>query len=554
MNRPFSKVICWLAIEVLLVTSMSWAQAQNAQPAGQADSQAQTQPDQPDQPDRRDTEDGWFAPSKPTVAKPALPDEIKSAIVIPIREMIQEKTFDAIRRKVIQARSQSAELIIFDMDTWGGMVVPALDISRLIKAELGDIYTVCYVRTRAVSAGALIALSCDEIIMSPVGKIGDAAPIIMGGKLEGVEREKGESPLRTEFAESAVRNGYSVPLAESMVTIGREVWLVRNKQTRQLKLTRPADMVVTVAPSRDDESILNPDAEWERVRIVVAEGELLTLHPAQAVEYGLSEHIIAPTATDPFAGLAEHFNITTSPVILTDSWSEQMVGFLTSPAVTGALLMAAIFFAYIEINSPGLGVPGGLAVLCFAVLVGSRFLIGLANWWEVAILAVGIGLIFTEVFVIPGFGVTGIAGIMCVIIALMAMILPNAPDELPLPVTDLDWQLLSKGVFALAVGFVASLVAILAVSSHLRKIPIASKLVLASSEAATEAPAAETDPIQRIQIGQVGTVASTCRPVGKILFGDILIDAISEGEMIDTGQQARVLRHDGNRLIIEKVS
>ena len=554
MNKLLPKVLCWLVIEVLLVTSIAWAQETTTQPATQPDTAAQTQPAQPAQPGQRQTDDGWFAPAAPAVAKPALPDEVTSAIVIPIREMIQKKTFNAIRRKVIQARGQAVELIIFDMDTWGGEVGAALDIARLIKSELGDIYTVCYVRTRAVSAGALIALSCDEIIMSPVGKLGDSAPISMGGPLEGVEREKIETVLRTEFAESANLNGYSVALAESMVSYDLEVWLVRNKQTRQLKLTTPDDMAVTVSPTKGDEKILNPYSKWERVRVVVAEGKLLTLHPAQAVEYGLSAHIIAPPTTDPYAGVADHYNITIGPVVLTDTWSEQMVGFLTSPLVTSALFMGAIFFAYIEINTPGLGIPGGLAIACFAVLVGSRFLIGLANWWEVAMLAVGIGLIFTEVFVIPGFGVTGITGLMCVIIALMAMILPNAPDKLPLPVTDLDWQLLSKGVFALAVGFVASLVAILAVSSHLRKIPIANKLVLAGATAAAEAPAAETDPIQRIQIGQVGTVESTCRPVGKIRFGDILIDAISEGEMIEAGQQARVLRHDGNRLIIEKMS
>ena len=549
MNRFFSLMICWLAM------SASLAQAQTTQPATQPATQASAPSQtQPDQSGRRETEDGWFAPASPAVAKPTLPDEIDSAIVIPIREMIQTKTFETIKRKVIQARSQSVQLIIFDMDTFGGEVIAALNIARLIKAELGDIYTVCYIRTRAISAGSLIALSCDEIIMSPVGKIGDSAPIVMGGKLEGVEREKMETVLRTEFAESAVRNGYSEPLLESMVSYDLEVWLVRNKQTRQLKLTRPENMAVTVTPTKGDEKLLNPDAEWERVRIVVAEGKLLTLHPAQAVEYGLAKHIIAPDAADPFAGLADHYNITIGPVVLTDNWSEQMVGFLTSPMVTSALLMGAIFFAYIEINTPGLGVPGGLAIACFAVLVGSRFLIGLANWWEIAILCVGIGLIVAEVFVIPGFGVTGIAGLMCVIIALMAMVLPNAPDKLPIPVTDLDWQMLSKGVFALAVGFVASLVAIMAVSSHMRKIPFASKLVLEATEAATEAPAAVTDPIQRIQIGQIGTVESTCRPVGKISFGDIIIDAVSEGEMIDAGQQARVLRHDGNRLIIEKVS
>ena len=99
-------------------------------------------------------------------------------------------------------------MVIIDMDTWGGEVIAALDISRLIMTELSQAYVVCYVRTRGVSAGALIALACNEIIMTPdVGKLGDCAPILMGAKLEGTEREKTETVLREEFAESAKRGG-----------------------------------------------------------------------------------------------------------------------------------------------------------------------------------------------------------------------------------------------------------------------------------------------------------------------------------------------------------
>ena len=118
-----------------------------------------------------ETDEGWFAPIKPARELPALPEAVEKAIIIPIREVISTKTYKAIRRKVIQASRDNPELVIFDMDTYGGNAIAALEITRYIKTELGDVRTVCYVRTHAISAGAAIAMSCDEIIMTPAGKV-----------------------------------------------------------------------------------------------------------------------------------------------------------------------------------------------------------------------------------------------------------------------------------------------------------------------------------------------------------------------------------------------
>ena len=507
------------------------------------------------------TEDGWFAP-KPKVQKPPLPKEITKAFVIPIREPISNKTFKALRRKVIRCRAKGAQLIILDMDTWGGAVGGALDMTRLLKNDLDDIYVLCYIRTRAISAGAMIALACDEIVMTPVGKLGDCAPIVLSGKLEGVEREKIESPLRTEFEESAERNGDNVPLATSMVSYDQEVWEVLNIKTHELRyvladeyrkhVVDPPEKGSSKSAMKRPKSRKRP--QWELMRVVLPEGKLLTMTTKKGVEYGFVSAIIKAPRDDPYAGLIEQFHITTPLVVLKDTWSEDMVDFLTHPVVAGILFFLILLFGYTEMNTPGFGVFGAVAIFCLVLLLSSQFLVGLAQWWEIAILALGLILILLEIFVIPGFGVAGITGVLLCVIGLLAMIIPNAPNKLPIPNNSLDWDLFSSGLLALSLGFVASLIAAAILSRYLPRIPLftRNKLILAPAAAAADDPRSEDSPMLNIRVGQTGETESMLRPVGVVRFGDDLLDAVSEGEIIEKGRTVRVLHRDGNRIVVEE--
>lgn len=502
-------------------------------------------------PDARITPEGWFAHPKTLVAKPKLPKTIVKAFVIPIREQIGGKTFEAIQRKALRCRASGAELIIFDMDTWGGAVSPALDIARLLKTELDDIYTVCYVRTRGISAGALIALACDEIVMTPTGKLGDAAPITLGAKLEGIEREKAETVLRKEFAESAQRNGYPVALAESMVSISREVWLVRNKNSRELRYVLRKDFAgkvdippgVSTAPS-------NPKGQWEVLRILVTNRELLTLTPNEAKEYGFVGHLIKAPRNNELSGVMKHFNVTAEPTILRDNWSERLVGFLSSTPVMGFLFFAAILCAYIEMNTPGFGVAGTIAVVCFAIIFGSRFLVGMAAWWEIALFAIGLLLVAIEVFITPGFGIMGIAGVLCCVVAMLAIIVPNAPGKLPIPQTPLDWSIFANGLLALMIGFLMACAGGVVMARFLPKVPAAGRLILQPPVVEPTSPAAEAAAIHSVHVGDTGTVEGPCRPVGQVRFGEILADAIADGGFLSTGTTVKAVKIEGNRVVV----
>jgi membrane-bound serine protease (ClpP class) len=505
-------------------------------------------------PGARITDEGWFAPREAN--RPPLPKEITRAFVIPVREAISGKTLDAIERKVKHCRQSGAELIILDMDTWGGELIAGLDISRFLKATLGDIYVTCYVRTRAISAGAMIAMACDEIVMTPVGHIGDCEPITTEGGSVHPAGEKYETEVRTDFRESAKRCGYNQALSVSMVSIGAdsEVWEIRNKKTRELQyvpanspqtLSRVARPGATTAPA-------DPDSEWELLKVVVPPNRLLTMSTTEAVGFGFVQQVVTPSLEAPYQCLRDLYHIQGEPTVLDDTWSEKLVEFLTSAEVTGILIFAAIVCGYIEFNVPGHIVPGIIAVLCVALAFGSRYLGGMANWWAIALFAVGVVLILLEIFVLTGFGFPAVLGIICCVVGLVAMLLPYSSGPIPLPKSSMDWNIFLNALFAMGVGFVCAVVAVFALASYLPKLPLAGRLVLAPVTTAPDSALTDASPLLRVNPGDVGIVESVCRPVGKVRFGEDLLDAVSEGGIIESAAEVRVLRREGNRVVVEK--
>ena len=537
---------------VLICTGIAAAQGPASSPA------VATQPAGAPQ-GARVTSEGWFAPVEAQMPAPPLGDEVDVAFVIPIKGPITETTYRAVKRKVVRARAAGAQLVIFELNTPGGESGAMKDLLRLILDELRSVHTVAYVNPEAISAGAVISLACNEIAMSPTAIIGDAMPIMVGagGQLVPIpkaERGKIESYFRGQVRTLAKQNGYNVELCEAMVTLTMEIWLIRNSRTQELRIVSADDWRSKVAGEPTAEPTTAPSAMaaagngWQYVRTLDGPGELVTLTADEAVFAGIAAHTF-PAMHD----LQEHYNITVAPQRLADSWSERMVGFLTSPAVAGILMFVGVLCLYVEINSPGFGVPGTIAIIAFAILFGSRFLIDLAQWWEIAIFAVGLILLALEVFVIPGFGVAGVLGIVFMLVGLLATLIPNAPGTFPWPATDMDWSLLSDGTIALVIGFACAVIAAAVVAQYLPKIPIANRLFLRPAEHVEEPPVSESSPMQRIEVGAVGTVESMCRPAGTVRFGDDLLSASSEGQIIEPGTAVRVIRKEGNRLLVEVV-
>ena len=474
---------------------------------------------------------------------------VKAAVIV-CKGMIDDGLYKSIKRRTRIALDKDVKYLIYEIGTYGGLLQSADDISKYFILEIGNkAHTVAYVNTEAISAGAMISVSCRDIIMRENTTIGDCAPITIGGKLEGVEREKAESFTRAAFMRAAEANGYPAALLKAMVTMQTKVYRVKNLQTSRSEFFEDGQMP-------EDPNKYDLDGK----ELIVDNDEILTLTAARAFEYGIARALVKDRA-GALGYLEERDGVTFAgePMVLETLWSEEMVRWLNSPAVMAVLVLIALLGVYIEFNTPGIGLPGLVAVICFAIIIGSKYLVGLANWVEVAIFVAGVILLLVEIFVLPGFGVVGVLGIICMVFGLFGMLIRNAPGELPWPKTPLDWELFERNVYGLLGGFVTFLIGMPIIARYLPKIPVARRLVLATPQGTVEVGAgaawatADTSTEIPVQVGQKGISLSQLRPAGKAEFGNLRLDVVSGGELIEAGIQIIVDVVEGNRIVVREI-
>lgn len=482
--------------------------------------------------------------------EPNIPEQdlrTSKAAVIVCKGMIDDGLYKSIRRRTELALNEGAEYLIYEIQTYGGLLQSGDDIAKYFILEVGKkAETVAYITTEAISAGAMISVSCRDIIMLENTTIGDCAPIAIGAKLEGVEREKTESFTRAAFMRAAEANGYPAALLKAMVTMQIEVYRIKNLQTDEYEFFEAEFL-----PKDPNEYDL------DNKELIVKDDELLTLTASQAYEYGIARAVVEEMA-GALEFLSERDGVTFvgEPMMLRTNWSEEMVRWLNSPAVMAVLVMIALLGVYIEFNTPGVGLPGLVAVICFAIIIGSKYLVGMANWVEVALFVVGILLLLIEIFVLPGFGIAGVTGIVCILVGLFGMLIKNPPDKLPWPQSQFDWQLFTNGVLGLSMGFVGFIVLAALLTKYLPKFQFLSGLILVPSAAklGTEIEVSMTSPPTRetagVKVGDIGLVISTLRPTGKARFGDAIVDVVAEAEFLDKETKVEIIQIHGNRVVV----
>jgi membrane-bound serine protease (ClpP class) len=395
----------------------------------------------------------------------------------------------------------------------------------------------------------MISVSCQDIIMRENTTIGDCAPIAIGSKLEGVEREKAESFVRAAFMRAAEANGYPAVLLKAMVSMQTEVYRVKNLQADSYEFFE-SDQLPT-DPNR---------YELDKKELIVRSDELLTLTASKAYEYGIARAQVKDLAGAlDFLAKRDGISFIGEPMVLETNWSEEMVRWLNNPAVMAVLVMLALLGVYVEFNTPGVGLPGLVAVICFALIIGSKYLVGLANWVEVALFGVGVLLLVVEIFVLPGFGIAGVLGIICILAGMFGMLVRNPPDRLPWPQTDFDWEVFTNGTLGLSLGFVGFVILAWLLGKYLPKVQFLSGLVLVPT-AAKQGDEVEvsmtTTPeskIRSINVGDTGVVLSTLRPAGKAKLGEAVVDVVAEGEFLEAGANVRITEIYGNRVVVKAI-
>jgi membrane-bound serine protease (ClpP class) len=496
-----------------------------------------------------------FAQTQPATSPAAAtdtPGNNRAAIVV-LDSEIDDYSRDGLYKRFAEARKLGAGTIILQLNTPGGLVTSGLDISRFLKRQ-DDVRVIVFVDEEAISAGAMIALSADEIVMQPGSLMGDCAPIVFGpGGLQtlgAAERAKAESPILADFRDSALQNGYDPLLAESMVSYNRVIHYVENTETRERRFV----------DAKGYKDLVGAEGEtWKPVdgvpNPVDKDDTLLTVSPDLAVKLGLATGI-APTATALAADRGLDLVATLAP-----SGGDAIIAFLSSVEIRGLLTMVFLFTLYMSFSHPGHGMPEVAAVVALGALVGVPLLTGYAQWWEILAILLGLVCIAVEIFVIPGFGFTGISGILLVLFGLTMTFVGDEPVEFPglLPSLPATWDALQEGLVVVTLGLLCSLLLWVWLSRYLPKLPYVNRLILtgtAGDMTAATAGAAPDAPSDGPVVGEMGQAVTDLKPSGSARFeGDGQIaSVISDSGFVPRGTRIVAIDTTENRIVVRAVA
>jgi membrane-bound serine protease (ClpP class) len=472
------------------------------------------------------------------------------AVLIHIDDVIEPILEQFVQRQIERAVADGVSLIIFQIESPGGMLLSSLNLADAI-AELHDrnVRTVAYVPKQALSGAAIIALGCDEIYLHPEAMIGDAGPIEMhrGGQFERAP-EKVLSLLEQRLKTLAVRKGRPAGLAQAMANKDLAVFEVKNRDTGDIDFL-------------SDDEIHASNEEWEKIRQVPESGRdhLLTLDGRRAHAVRLAE----PPVGD-FAELRARLGIPQDAKIKVSmrTWVDSLVFVLNSSAATVLLIFLGIVCVYLELHFPT-GMFGIGACVCFAIFFWSRFLGGTAGWLEVVLFLLGAGCLAIELFVLPGFGVFGVSGILLMVASL---VLASQTFVIPASTGEMHDLFRSLGTLSGALVGVAVLAALF--SRYLPSIPFLSEMILTppgaeelmSHEPRLRPEATGTSLVNpllerdRTLIGKQGSAMTMLRPAGRAQIGDEFVDVVSEGPFIPAGTPIEIIDVQGTRVVVRRLA
>lgn len=450
---------------------------------------------------------------------------------------------------------QGVSFVVLDLNTPGGEVLSALKIVDLLqKLDVQHkIPVVAFVNDWAVSAGAMLAYSCRFIVVEPNSIMGAAEPVILGQKGEMVTAsEKVNSALRAQFGTLASFYGRNPLIAEAMVD--KDIVLV----LRDHKIIRLNDI----------DEVRNTGTHPDM--LISGKGKLLTLNGQQMLDLGVADFMVPITPIGMITDkewekgvwpasknlvFQEPFFAQIPHAVMID-YHDWRVGFftvLTHPVIASLLFIGLVIGLYIEINTPGFGVPGSIALGCLALILLSSFASHAINWIEIIILTVGLILLALELFVIPGFGITGILGIVLTIIGLFALMLPgiNNLNFLEPETFRLVGETFVERLAWLFGGLVFAIIVIVLMARFFsdRYFRFSKLILKGEQEGYVSGIPKEMMP----EVGALGETVTPLRPSGKVHIGENMFDAMSQGDFVEKNTPVEVLKIEGSKVIVKAI-
>ena len=472
-------------------------------------------------------------------------ESFKKGIVIRFDGMITYANQQYLFRSLDAAKADGVDLVILEITSPGGYLEESLNIAKRLR-DIDWAKVVAFVPDEAISGAAIMSLGCEEIVLAPHAQIGDAGAIYLNeGAMFEYAPEKFVSNLVGNVRELAESRDHNPAVAEAMVDREAVVYRCTHEDSDEVDYF-----------TADELKSLDDVAAWTKHEPVheSREGKFLQLSGNRALELGFASGV-----ADDRADLLGQYDLPKAPQVVQWTWVDTTVVVLNNWLISVLLIVGGLIALYIELSAPGISVGGLIAGLCFLLFFWARFLGGTAGWLEVILFVSGVAFIAAEIFVIPGFGVSGVAGIL-----LLAVSMVLACQDFFIPVSRGDYSQLGAGMGVVLGSGVLFVVSAAVLSRFLPSIPFFNRIVLK--------PAAERDAELRNQgdgegkkappapehdlpyaVGDWGTADSPLRPAGKARFGDEFVDVVTEGSFVEKGKQVRILSIRGNQVTVREV-
>ena len=432
---------------------------------------------------------------------------------INIKEDIMPSAWRQVQKGFAESNKQNANIVLFHLNTYGGMVNMADSIRTKILNSRIPVWV--FIDNQAASAGALISIACDSIYIRPGGSIGAATVVNQTGE---VAPDKYQSFMRGIMRATAEAKGKDTIVVDGKPTV---------KWRRDPRIAEAmVDPTVVVEGLVDDTKVLTFTAD-EAMEWGYCEGKCESV--AQLLEMvGIKDYVIVEYKPTPM---------------------DKMIGFLTHPVVSGILIMMIIGGIYFELQTPGVGFPLVVALLGAILFFAPHYLEGLAEHYELIIFIIGIVLIIIEIFAIPGFGIVGISGIVLVVLGLTLGMIDN---NIFRDVRPFAWVELLKPLVVVSVALFSGLILSIALSRKLLTSPTFPGLSL-SAKLSEDEGYIGIDRRQKEMIGKIGRALTVLRPSGKVVIDDEIFDAVSEDGFIGKGEEVKVIKDEAGQIYVMRI-
>jgi membrane-bound serine protease (ClpP class) len=422
-------------------------------------------------------------------------DVKQEVFIMEIKDQIDARTKRYVDLALQEAKDRNSSHILIEMNTYGGALYDADEIRSAILNL--DVPVYVFIDNNAASAGALISIACDSIYMAPGGSIGAATVVNQTGE---AAPDKYQSYMRSIMRSTAEASGRDPRIAEAMV----------------------------------DEKI--------EIEGISEAGEVITFSTSEAIKYGFCEGKIN-TTSELFTRLNLDINKAYRYEV---SNTEAIISFFINPFISGILILIIIGGIYFELQTPGVGFPIMASIIALVLYLVPYYLNGLAENWEILAFIIGLILIAIEVFVIPGFGIFGILGLIITLGSLVFMMLNNEMFDFEF----VPSENITRALLTTLTGLFGSIILMFIGGVRLTNSNFFKRVALQGVQASTEGYSSRF--IKAGLAGKTGTVFSVLRPSGKVEIEGELYDANTRGEYLDQGEKIVVVDESGTSLKVKK--